>query len=473
MATLDDVLAIILAAGKGTRLYNLTKERAKPAVPFAGYRIIDIPMNNLVNAGIPNIDILIEYKSDSLQRHLTKWNTLKGDDWNIISIPTQRRSTDIMSEGIGDSIYNHWFNRQELSFVPSIYLVLSGDQITKFDPRKMIRAHQKVDADITMRGKRVRIDDTDFTQFGFIQVDADFNVVGFVEKPEQRERVPEIPGEPGFALLNEAILAYRPEVLDHYCRVFYLKQKGQKEYDQSKHIIAPLVKEGKLRIKAFMDEEYWEDVGTLDALYDANMDLLGSKPAFNLYEKGWWYKSPVEKYSGNPAKVSDIGNMIGSIPSNGSIISGLVKQSVLSYGVETLPGSKVKESILFDKCIVGKGAVVEGAIFDKSCKIGEGSVSKEENLDFSWVGGAVRGNQRHNYRIKPLDAAGTVLLVQRENAGQDIEKMIDKDGFPMLGEDGYISQISMKNGNFMEFVLTPEHRMVFSKYSRIPAGFII
>ncbi len=471
MAALDDVLAIILAGGRGTRLYNLTKERAKPAVPFAGYRIIDIMISNLINAEVKHVDVLTEYKSDSLHGQLAKWNAFMGKGGDIIPVPTQMRSSEGMSRGTADSLHSHWFNRQEKPFKPSHYLVLSGDHITYFNPHKIMDSHHKTGADITIAVRKVRSEEAS-GQFGVVIIDKDFNVLGFEEKPLKPT---EIPGEPGFCLASEANIVYETDVLDHYVRTFFKERAGKPDYDQSKHLIAPLVDEGNLKIKAFIHDGYWEDVGTLDALFSANFDLLGAKPKFNMYDPKWWYSSPVEKYQGNGPKISDTGSAHQSITNPGCIISGLVGSSVLSYGVETKPGSSVRNSVLYDRCNIGFGSQVEQTLLDKESSVGANAIVRPESLDIHMSNGEARGRNRHNYRItsmggkngKPHDH----MLVQKSLDGQDLERMVDRDGFPVLGPDGYISQVAMGKGNFIEFVVTPNGRMVFSKYSKIPDNF--
>lgn len=473
MATLDDCLAIILAGGKGTRLYNLTKERAKPAVPFAGYRIIDIMISNLINAGMKYIDVLTEYKSDSLHGQLAKWNTYMGQACVITPVPTQMRTTSTMSRGGADSLYNHWFNRQEKSPSPKSYLVLSGDHITQFNPKDIMRYHSRNNADITLAVRKVRVEEA-ARQFGVVVVDKDSNIIGFEEKPEHPT---EIPGEPGFCMANEANMVYNADVLDHYVRKFFKTREGQPDYDQSKHIITPLVEEGKLKIKAFDHTGYWEDVGTLDALFNANYDLIGSNPKFNMYDDKWWYNSPVEKYQGNGPKISDTGNVRASVINNGCIISGNIENSVLSYGIETRPGSKIRNSVLFDRCFAGQDSFVECSLLDKGSKIGRSAVITPQTLDIYLENGEVRGPNRNSYRAVAMGGKNGIpndhILVQKSLDGQDVEQMVDSDGFPILGSDGYLDQIAMGKGNFIEFVVTPERRLVFSKYSKIPDGFRI
>jgi len=470
----DKILAIVLAGGKGTRMYNLTKERAKPAVPFAGYRIIDIMLSNLIvpkNPNMKQIHILTEYKSDSLSDHIGRLHQKLGLDEFVRIIPTQQRELKEFTRGSGDSIYNTRFNRSQLPFDPDHYLVLSGDHITDIDLVALLKYHKRTGADLTITVKRLPVAEAE--GMGIVVVDPEMNVIDFVEKPEIP---PEIPGDPGYCLVNEAEYVYRPELLDDSSKRF-LPPASEKRYDQSLHIVTPLVKEGKFKIKAFMHDGYWADVGTLDSLFKANMDMISPNPKFNLYHKERHYNSYVDKYQGVGPKISDTGvAKSGTILNNGTIISGIADRCVFSYGIETKPGSNLFEVVAFDECLFSKNSFAKHSIFDKETYVGEGAVVDPSRIDLFVVNGNVVGQNRNGYRIVPIGtdsdrAKWDHILVQKSLDNIDFEQILD--------EDGYIPQMEMRPpkgmryGRFIEFVITPERKLAFSKYTNIPDGFII
>jgi len=473
MATLDDVLAIILAGGKGTRLFNLTKERAKPALPFAGYRLIDIMLSDLINSDISHVHLLTEYKSDSLDEHISKWHQRVGFGEFIRTVPAQQRDLTEFSRGSGDSLYNHQFNRENLSFEPSEYVVLSGDHVTDLNVGKLVSYHRKNKADITLTVRKVPLDQAR-GQLGVVVVDKDYRVIGFEEKPLSPTP---IPGDPDHCLANEANTVFEREAMDDAVEEF-LPDEDKAKYDLSQHILTPLIEQARkrnLKILAYPHEGYWADVGTLDALFNSNQDLLSSNPLFNIYNDGWWYKTFTDKYQGTGAKLADTARgSYASIFNPGDIISGVVEWSVLSYGVEVLPGAFVSNSCIFDRCNIESNARVIRAILDKDVTVGERAVIDPGNIDAYLDGDVVKGRSASRYRIKPLSKNGEYLLFQRANDGRPIEEIVDKRGKSILDKDGlYIKQRNMKDGNLIEFVKSPGNVLAFSKYSNIPNNYRI
>jgi len=479
MATLDDVLAIILAGGRGTRLHNLTKERAKPALPFAGYRLIDIMLSDLINSNIPHIHLLTEYKSDSLNDHITKWHQRVGFGEFIRTVPAQQRELTEFSRGSGDSLYNHLFNLENLPFEASEYVVLSGDHVTDLNVGKLVDYHRKLKADITLTVRKVTLEQAR-KKLGVVVIDKNQRVIGFEEKPESPTPLPD---DPEHCFANEANTVFESDIMDDAVEEF-LPGPDEKEYDLSKHILTPLIQQARqrnLKIRAYLHEGYWADVGTIDALFNSNMDLLSSNPLFNIYDDDWWYKTFTDKYQGSGGKLGETGKgSYASIFNPGSRISGVVEWSVLSYGVEVLPGAFVSHACLFDGCKVRHNARVIRAILDKDVSVGDRVVIDPGNIDAYFEDGIVKGRSADKYRIKPLSENGEYLLFQRANDGRSIEGIVDKRGKSILDKEGlYIKQSYMKGKkkatvrDYIEFVRSPGDVLSFSKYSYIPDGFVI
>lgn len=372
----SNVLVMILAGGEGTRLYPLTKDRTKPAVPFGGrYRIIDFVINNFINSGFYKIKILTQFKSDSLNKHISRgWPVSRILDQYIDLVPAQMRTGTDWYKGTADSIY------QNINIIydddPDHVCIFGGDHIYKMDICQMHRFHLKKQADITIAA--VPVDVSEAYQYGVIQVDDDFRVTGFVEKPQ--ENPPTIPGEPNKVLASMGNYIFKKDVI---INELLEDSKTESGHDFGRDILSKIYNKRKIYVYDFnknvipdMTEQeigYWRDVGTIDAYWQANMDLVSVKPEFNLYNKHWPINTYV--YNSPPAKFiwadnERIGMATDSLVSEGCIISGgQISRSILSPNVKVNSFSFIKESIIFEGTIIGRHSEIRKAIIDKSINI--------------------------------------------------------------------------------------------------------
>ena len=368
------VLAMILAGGRGERLYPLTRDRAKPAVPFGAiYRIIDFTLSNCLNSGIRRIYALTQYKSTSLQRHIQLgWNILSAPLGEFIeAVPAQQRIDEHWYQGTADAIFQNIYTLQVER--PDLVLILSGDHIYKMDYRKMIAFHLEKGADLTVAA--IRMDRKLSREFGVIEVDGDWRIIGFQEKPEEPKT---IPGDPGGILASMGIYVFNTEVL---VRRLIEDARSDSSHDFGKDIIPMMI--GKDQVFAFDFRQgdcggtgYWRDVGTIDAYYEANMDLISVTPQLNLYDPQW----PILTHqpTSPPAKTvwmeeGRMGTALNSIISNGCIISGgNVKRSILSPNVTVHSFAEVEDSILLEGVDVGRNAKIKRTIIDKEVQIPPG-----------------------------------------------------------------------------------------------------
>ena len=382
-----DVIAIIMAGGKGERLHPLTQDRSKPAVPFGGiYRIIDVTLSNCVNSNIYKIIVLPQYKAQSLVEHLEA-------GWNIFSyalghylkiVPPQMRTGDQWYQGTADSVRQNLYLIERES--PQHVLILSGDHVYKMDYSRLRRYHEEKNADVTVPVMEVPVSEA--YRFGILEVTPQYRIVGFKEKPAS---APGMPQDPNRVLASMGIYLFKPSVL------IKLLQQSSKE-DFGKHIVPAAIHEHALyafpyreenRIEDFVytvnedggrqrtlqprtrDSAYWRDVGDLDAYWNANMDLTGVDPAFNLYGVKWPLRTFQAPYPPIKTVFSDresgrIGLCLDSIVSHGTIISGgMVKNSVLSYNVMVRSWADVRESVIMSNVEIGRHCKIMKAIIDK------------------------------------------------------------------------------------------------------------
>jgi glucose-1-phosphate adenylyltransferase len=376
------ILGIVLAGGAGKRLAPLTADRAKPAVPFGGlYRLIDFALSNLVNAGCRRICVLTQYKSHSLDRHVTTTWRLSSLLGNYVTpVPAQQRLGPHWYTGSADAIY------QSLNLIyderPEIVAVFGADHVYRMDVMQMVDQHVASGAGVTVAAIPVQREEA--TAFGVIQTAADGRTVeAFLEKPPDP---PSLPGRPDEAFASMGNYVFTADVL-----VDALKEDAAD--DASRHdiggdIIPMLVGRGQAQVYDFLankvpgaeprDAGYWRDVGTLDSYFDAHMDLCAVHPVFNLYNDRWPILTQVP--SQPPAKfVHDTGDRVGhalnSVISNGVVISGgVVRDSVLSPGVRVDSWAAVERSVLLHNTRVSRHAVVRNAILDKNVVVPEGAV---------------------------------------------------------------------------------------------------
>jgi glucose-1-phosphate adenylyltransferase len=381
MATGPKVLGIVLAGGEGKRLSPLTADRAKPAVPFGGiYRLVDFVLSNLVNAGYLRIVVLTQYKSHSLDRHITttwRMSTLLGN--YVTPVPAQQRLGPQWFRGSADAIH------QSLNLVydeqPEHVVVFGADHVYRMDPRQMVDQHVASGAGVTVAG--IRVPRAEAKGFGVIQTAADGRrIEAFLEKPADPPGLPDDP-ETVFASMGNYV--FSTEAL-----LEAVKMDAGDEgsvHDMGGNIIPMLVGQGQAEVYDFSDNDvpgatdrdcgYWRDVGTLDSYYDAHMDLVSIHPVFNLYNRQWPILTTSPAYP--PAKfvfeeTGRVGQAFDSLISQGVIVSGgTVRRSVVSPGVRVHSGSEINGSVLLHNVDVGRGAVVRNAILDKNVVVEPGA----------------------------------------------------------------------------------------------------
>ena len=368
------ILTFIMAGGKGERLLPLTKDRAKPAVPFGGiYRIIDFTLSNCINSGIRKIHVLIQYKSHSLQHHLRMgWSIFHSELGEYIDvIPAQQRTGSHWYLGTADAIYQNINTINEEQ--PDHVLILAGDHVYKMNYAEMAEFHQTTKAVVTVGV--IEMEQERAKGFGIVEVDAEGRIIGFEEKPARPKTIPSRPGRcyvsMGIYLFNRAFLQ-QALVED--------AQRQESSHDFGKDIIPLAARAVRMTAYNFKDEhkqepKYWRDIGTLDAYYEANMDLVQVTPLFNLYDRDWPIRTYQEQWA--PAKTvfadeatGRLGTVLDSLVSNGCIISGgRVVRSVLSPDVRVNSFASVEDAILMEHVQVGRYAKIRRAIVDKDVVI--------------------------------------------------------------------------------------------------------
>jgi glucose-1-phosphate adenylyltransferase len=373
---IHNAVAFVLAGGVGVRLHPLTRDRAKPAVPFGGkYRVIDYTLSNCVNSGIRKIFILPQYKSFSLALHTR-------DAWNIFSpelgeflvhLSPQMRVGEDWYKGTADAVYQNIYHLEQID--EDYVLILSGDHIYKMDYGHFIRYHQRRRADLTISA--IEVDLREAHRFGVIQVDETGKVCGFEEKPERPKA---IPGKRGKAFVSMGVYIFNRKTLIDILN----KDAGMEtSHDFGKDIMPYMYPNHRVFVYRFgmtggKDADYWRDIGTIDAYYQANMDLASVSPIFNLYDRNW----PIRTYEGQypPAKTvfadedkGRAGKALDSIICSGVIISGgRVERSLISPGVRINSYAEVTESILLHNVVIGMHAKVKRAIIDKGVRVPAG-----------------------------------------------------------------------------------------------------
>jgi glucose-1-phosphate adenylyltransferase len=376
-ALFDDSLVIVLAGGAGERLYPLTKDRAKPAVYFGGpYRIIDFVLSNCINSGLRRIFIATQYKSLSLNRHVRMgWNIVSEELGEFVEIlHPQKRVSEHWYQGTADAVYQNLYSVMRED--PKYVIILSGDHVYKMDYARMLLSHQKRGAAVTLAAIEEPI--AEASRFGIVAIGEQERVVGFEEKPK---RPSPIPGFPDFALASMGVYIFNTEVLVKALEADAIEPTA---HDFGKDIIPTLIHQVPVYAHRFYDEnkkasKYWRDIGTLDAYYDANMDLCQVSPEFNLYDPEW----PLRTYQTQapPAKFvfaeegSRCGRALDSIVSPGCIVSG---SSI--YGSVLCPNVRVHSFCEIDQCIlmpgvrVGRHARLRRAIIDRDVLVPRGAL---------------------------------------------------------------------------------------------------
>ncbi len=402
-----NTIALILAGGRGSRLMNMTDWRAKPAVPFGGkFRIIDFPLSNCMNSGIRKIGVLTQYKADSLIRHIQQgWGFLRGEFGEYVDLmpAQQRHDENSWYQGTADAIFQNidiLRSRQ-----PEHILVLAGDHIYKMDYGAMLADHVEKNADLTIGCIEVSLQDA--TAFGVMDVDENRRVRAFVEKPEHP---PVMPGRTDTALASMGIYIFNAAFLFEQL----LKDADTKgsTRDFGKDIIPAVIDKYVVNAYPFLDlqsgeQSYWRDVGTIDAYWSANMELIGVNPDLNLYDKTW----PIWTYQEQtpPAKfVFDNddrrGQAVDSMVSGGCVISGAkVRHSLLFSNVRVNSYTTLQDTIVLPEVNIGRHCRITKAIIEKGCEIPEGTVIGEN-----------RAEDEKRFHVSP----GGVVLVTPDMLGQ-------------------------------------------------------
>lgn len=378
-----EVLGMVLAGGRGERIYPLTKDRAKPAVPFGGrYRIIDFVLSNFINSGIYAIYVLTQFKAQSLIEHLRegwRFSSVLQDHF-IVPVPAQMQTGTEWYRGTADAIYQnlHLIRRAD----PEIVAVFGADHVYKMNIRQMVEYHRANGAEATVAVVPAKI--TEASSFGVIDVDPEWRILGFEEKPP---RPKSIPGEPDYALVSMGNYLYDTELL-----VKALEEDARQAvgtHDFGRDILPALVKEGR-KVYAYdfrrnriptpqkgEESSYWRDVGTVDAYYEASMDLRAVDPSFNLYNRNWPIRTV--SYGDPPAKFvfDDEGRRglaLNSIVGEGTIISGsLVRGSVISPNVRIHSFCLIEDSVIMNRVEIGRGCRIRRAIIDKNVYVPPGT----------------------------------------------------------------------------------------------------
>jgi glucose-1-phosphate adenylyltransferase len=406
------VLGIVLAGGKGTRLAPLTNERAKPAVPFGGkYRIIDFVLSNFINSGIYSIYVLTQFRSQSLLQHLSEGWQFGGLLKNqfVIPVPAQMRSEDeTWYQGTADAIYQN-INLVEQAD-PHVVAIFGGDHIYRMNIASMIEYHVEKRAEVTVAA--IPAPKKHASEFGVIEADAEDHILAFHEKNPDAPTMP-ADGEQVFASMGNYVFSTRA-LLD---LLLQDAKNPSSHHDFGKDILPKLAGNGRMFAYNFQTNRipgepadavpYWRDVGTIDAYYEANLDLRYVSPALNLYNREWPLRST--SYSDPPAKftfddANRRGQAIDSIVSGGCILSGgVVRNSVLGRNVRVHAGALVEDCVIMDNCDIGRRAKVRGAILDKNVRV----------LEDSLIGYDLEADRARGYHI--TDSGLVVIAGERSH----------------------------------------------------------
>jgi glucose-1-phosphate adenylyltransferase len=405
-----DAIVVLLAGGQGERLWPLTRDRAKPAVPFgAVYRIIDITLSNCVNSGLRRVFVLTQYKALSLSRHVRAgWSNLAGLGEYIEILPPQMRVSKEWYQGTADAVYQNIYSigseRSKHVFI------LSGDHIYKMNYAKMLQQHLDSGAEVTVGTIQIPTKEA-ARQFGVIEVDKDWRIVGFEEKPAQPKESPHNPGRcnasMGIYIFNTQLLI--PVLLAD-------SEDPKSHHDFGKDILPRMISKHRVFAYNFVDENsseslYWRDVGTLDAYYEANMDLVSVSPIFNLYDHDWPLRTWQHQYP--PAKFvfadpDRMGVAVDSIVAGGSVISGgKVNRCVVGNNVRVNSYCEVSDSILYNHVNIGRHSKIRRAIIDRHVSLPE----------HSEIGYDVEADKRRYH----VTESGIVVVVRQESLIEEPE----------------------------------------------------
>ena len=350
---------MLLAGGQGSRLYTLTEKTAKPAVRFGGkYRIIDFPLSNCVNSGIYTVGVLTQYQPLQLNEYIGNgqpWDLDRGQSGVMVLPPYQGKNGADWYKGTANAIY------QNLNFIdrydPEYVLILSGDHIYKMDYEKMLRAHKETCADCTIAVLEVPLEEA--SRFGILNTDENLKIYEFEEKPKK----------PKSTKASMGIYIFTADVLRKYLIDDEADPSSSKDF--GKNIIPKMLDDG-MKMYAYPFSGYWKDVGTIQSLWEANMDLLGETPEFDLHDRSWRIYS--RNYSDPPQFVGEYAKISNSLITEGCVIEGVVENSVLASGVTVERGAYVKDSVIMRNVKIGEGSTVNYSIIDSNTVIEKGCV---------------------------------------------------------------------------------------------------
>ena len=410
MSEMRDAIVVLLAGGQGERLWPLTRDRAKPAVPFGGiYRIIDVTLSNCINSDLRRIFILTQYKALSLNRHIRSgWSPLAGLGDYIDVLTPQMRVSKEWYQGTADAVYQNIYSigseRSKFCFI------LSGDHIYKMNYSKMLAQHLDSGADVTVGTIELAAEEA-AGRFGVIETDKDWRIVGFEEKPKQPK---ESPHNPGHCNASMGIYIFNTQLLIPI--LIADAEDAKSSHDFGKDILPRIIQKHRVFAYNFVDEnkrgaQYWRDVGTVDAYYEANMDLVSVSPVFNLYDKEWPLRTWQHQYP--PAKFvfadpSRMGAAMDSIVAGGSIVSGgKVQHSVLGNDVRVNSYCEVYHSIIYNHVNIGRHSRIKNAIIDRH-------VSLPEHTE---IGYDLEADRRRFH----VSDSGVVVVVRQESLIEEPE----------------------------------------------------
>ena len=408
-----DCVAVVLAGGKGSRLEPLTRDRAKPAVPFGGgYRIIDFSLSNCLNSGLRRMLVLTQYKAMSLDRHISLgWRHFFCRELGefIDVVPPQQRIDEQWYRGTADAVYQNIYSIEKER--PEYLVVLAGDHIYKMNYQSMVEYHKENNADLTIGA--LRVSEEDAKEFGVMQVDGENRIVGFEEKsPEPKT----IPGDPGHCLASMGIYVFTARFLfEQLCQD---ATRTRSTHDFGRDLIPSIIDKCRVFAFPFRDENrkgqaYWRDVGTLDAYFEANMDLIAVDPQLNMYDQRWPIRSyqpnyppPKFVFSDRDVDFERCGRATDSIICPGSIVSGgQVERSILSPNVRINSYAHVEDSIIYEGVDVGRHSKIRRAIIDKGIKIPQGAR----------IGYDVEEDRAHGFTVSPQ---GVVVIAATDGVEQ-------------------------------------------------------
>ncbi len=410
MHSMQEAVAVILAGGQGERLWPLTRDRAKPAVPFGSiYRIIDVTLSNCINSGLRRIFVLSQYKALSLNRHIRRgWSPLMGLGDFIEVLPPQMRVSQSWYQGTADAVYQNIYSigSERSNFV----FVLSGDHIYKMNYQKMLDQHLATGAEVTCAV--IEVDAAEAAHsFGVLEVDSSGHIIGFEEKPADPKRSPRHPDK---CLASMGVYIFNTQSLIPI--LIADAEDALSRHDFGRDILPKILHRHSVWAYNFIDENrkealYWRDVGTIDAYFEANMDLVAVSPIFNLYDKSWPIITWQHQYPTPKFVFSDpnrMGLALDSIIGGGSIISGgRVLRSVLGYDVRVNSFSDVEDSILYNHVNVGRHCRVRRAIVDRHVDLPEHTV----------IGYDLEEDRKHYH----VTESGIVVVVREESMLEEPE----------------------------------------------------